>query len=119
MQTVAELSLLVGGFLAFGLAPAAAVLARAAAPDQRARRLTIVVAALAWGAWLAQFVAWRFAFDEPLPGETVPNSLMPVADALAHVSSAGCLVLFGLATTFHWRALARRISRPVPPSVER
>ncbi|MET0467929.1 MAG: hypothetical protein ABWZ87_04260 [Aeromicrobium sp.] len=107
METLDELSIILGGMLA-GLAPGACVLALPFAPNRRLLVVTLTVAALTWLLWLAQWVVWLFAFDEPIPGETVPNAQFPVSNALMHASSVGCLMLIALTAI----VVTRRRSAP-------
>lgn len=97
METWEESSLILGGLLAGGLAPAVYVLAVRVAPRRSLLVSTFAVAAVTWGLWLANWVVWLFAFDEPIPGETVPNALFTLSTALMHASSVGCIVLLALA----------------------
>ncbi|MFH7322007.1 hypothetical protein [Aeromicrobium sp. JJY06] len=97
MESLAEWWIILGWALAAFIAPAIAALAGLLRPSRRLRRVTEAVALVTWLLWLVQFVVWANAHDMPIPGETVPNELFPIHEALAHASAAGCVILLPLA----------------------
>ncbi|MFO6451445.1 MULTISPECIES: hypothetical protein [unclassified Aeromicrobium] len=97
MESLAEWWIILGWALAALIAPGAITLALALKPSRRLRSATVAVGLVTFLLWLAQFVVWTKAFDMPIPGETVPNELFPVHDALTHASAAACAVLIPLA----------------------
>ena len=96
MESLADWWFGLGFMFAFYVAPAAITLAFALSPSHRLRRVTVAIGAATFLLWLAQIMVWTRAFDEPIPGETVPNELFPVHEALTHASAAGCVVLLAL-----------------------
>lgn len=112
METLAEWWIILGWALAALIAPAAITLALALKPSRRLRIATVAIGLVTFLLWLAQFVVWAKAFDMPIPGETVPNELFPIHEALTHASAAGCVVLipFAVAVVVNGRT-ARQLVR--------
>ncbi|WP_269303247.1 hypothetical protein [Aeromicrobium sp. HA] len=97
MESLADWWFGLGFMFAFYIAPAAITLAFALRPSSRLRTTTVAIGLVTWLLWLAQFAVWTQSHDEPIPGETVPNELFPIHEALAHASAAGCVILLPLA----------------------
>ena len=112
MPALTDVSLFLGFVMAWGLAPAIGILALNIPTNRRLRVITVSVAVLTFLLWVAQMLVWRQSFDEPIPGETVPNELWPVSDALTHACGVGCLVLLTLAAVILTGHVRRRSLDP-------
>jgi len=113
MEALESWSIGLGWAFAALIAPAVAALALGLRPSRRLRNVTVVIAVVTWLLWLTQLVVWAHAHDMPIPGETVPNELFPIHEALAHASAAGCVILLPLAVAVVVTGRSPRARAPV------